>query len=219
MTPPTSAAGPATMALKLIIPQKEPTREQQRKLNRRRADAERWKPKLQRPYPMLGEIKTAYPLKLMRHYPVANTVSQPNFVKPRIDKSARVSRLLEQFPLMDTTHTGKADLGEQSPKPISPIDQAVHLTTLREKFDEAQSAHMGLQANKHITGTEVAQRLAWLAFSLPEPGRIDRGREAMMQSGLVTDDLNLEAAGKRNELPEWKKHCTGRFAERHQAAG
>lgn len=111
ITPPTSAKKPATMALKLMIPQTEPTREQQRKLNRHRADAERWRPNLQRPYPKLCEIRNAYQLKLMRHYPVANTFSQPNFVKPRIDKSARVSRLLEQFPLMDTTHTGKDDFG------------------------------------------------------------------------------------------------------------
>lgn len=74
---------------------------------------------------------------------------------------------------------------------------------------------MGLQANKRITGSEEAQRLAWLAFSLPEQGRTDRGCETMMQSGLVTDDLRLEAAGKRNALPEWKKHCTGRFTKKN----
>lgn len=213
MTPPLSAKGPATMALKLVIPQKQPTREQQGKLNRRRADAERWKPKLQRPYPRLGEIRTAYPLKLMRHYPKPNTFSQPNFVKPKIDTSARVSCLLKQFPLMDTAHAGEAAYEELSPSPVSPVDEATPLSTLRENFEEARSTHAGLQANKLITGSKEAQRLAWLAFSLPEEGRIDRGREAMMQSGLITDDLNLEAAGKRNQLPEWKKHCTGRFAK------
>jgi hypothetical protein len=218
MTPPLSAKGTLTMALKLDIPQKQSTREQQRKLNRRRADAERWKPKLQRPYPRLGEIKTAYPLKLMRHYPKPNTFSQPNFVKPKIDTSARVSRLLEQFPLTDTTHADGAEYEELSPSPVSPVDQAIPLSTLRENFEEARSAHTGLQANKHITESEEAQRSAWLALSLPEEGRSDRGREAMMQSGLITDDLDLEAAGQRNQLPEWKKHCTGRFAKGRKAA-
>lgn len=219
MTPPLSAKGLGTMALKLVIPQKQPTREQQRRLNRRRANAERWKPKLQRPYPRLGEIRTAYPLKLMRHYSKPNTFSQPNFAKPRIDTSARVFRLLGQFPLIDTSRAGAAAYEEPSPSPVSPVDQAIPLSTLRENFEEARSAHVGLQANKHITGSEEAQRLAWLAFSLPEKDRIDRGREAMMQSGLMTDDLNLEAAGKRNQLPEWKKYCTGRFAKGSKAAG
>ncbi|KAJ4382073.1 hypothetical protein N0V86_002401 [Didymella sp. IMI 355093] len=219
MTPPLSAKGPATMALKLTIPQQQTSREQQRKLNRRRADAERWKPKLQRPFPKLGEIKTAYSLKLMRHYPDTSTSAQPNFVKPRIHKSARVSRLLDGFPFMDTTQADMASHGEHSPRPDSPFDQAISLSTRRENFKDARSAHMELQVNEHITGSEEAQRLAWLAFSLPEKGRIDRGREAMMQSGLFTDDLKMEVAGERNQLPEWKKHCTGRFARGRQAAG
>jgi hypothetical protein len=219
MTPPLSAKGPATMALKLTIPQQQTSREQQRKLNRHRADAERWKPKLQRPFPKLGEIKTAYPLKLMRHYPDTSTSAQPNFVKPRIDKSARVSRLLDRFPLMDTTQANMASHGEHSPRPGSPFDQAISSSVRRENLKDARSAHVELQANEHITGSEEAQRLAWLAFSRPEKGRIDRGREAMMQSGLFTDDLKMEVAGERNQLPEWKKHCTGRFAKGRQAAG
>lgn len=207
------------MTLKLIIPQQQTSLEQQRKLNRRRADAERWKPKLQRPYPKLTEIKTAYPLKLMRHYPDANTCTHPNFVRPRIDKSARVSRLLERFPLMDTTHAGRAGHGERLPSPASPIDQAIPLSARREDLKEARSAHVDLQSNMHITQSEQAQRLAWQSFSLPEKGRIDRGREAMMHSGLITDDLRLEATGERNNLPDWKKPCTGRFAKGRQAAG
>ncbi|KAF1932934.1 uncharacterized protein M421DRAFT_416531 [Didymella exigua CBS 183.55] len=219
LTPPLSAEGAATMKLRLIIPQQKTDREHQRKINRRRADAERWKPKLQRPYPKSGEIKTAYPLKLMRHYPDASTSTQPNFVRPRIDESARVSRLLQQFPIMNTEHADEIGYEERSPSAASPVDQAIPLSTRREKLKETRSAHVGLQANKQITRSEEVQRLAWQSFSLPEKGRIDRGREAMMQSGLITDDLNLEAAGERNQLPQWKKRCTGRFAKGHQAAG
>lgn len=221
MTPPYSVRGLATMTLKLIIPQSSTDREEQRKLNRHRADAERWKSKLQRPYPKLSEIKTAYPLKLLRHYPDANILTQPNFVRPRIEESVRVSRLLKQFPLINTRHAGKTGDEERSPSLTSPIDQAIPLSTRKETFKEARSAHVGLRANEHITGSEEAQRLAWQSFSVPEKGRIDRGREAMMLSGLVADDLKLEADGERNRLPEWRKSHTGRFAEEHKinAAG
>lgn len=190
-TPPPSAQAPPTTSLKLTIPQTHPTRSQQRNLTRRRADAQRWKPKLQRPYPGRGEIKAAYPLKLMRHYPNPNTVPEPDFVKPRIENSPRVNRLLEKFPLVNTT--------------IPIIHQPMSPRALRKEADSA------LHSNRNATRSDAAQRLAWLAFSLPEEGRVDRGREAMMQSGLVTDDLDQEAKGERNGLPEWKKYATGRF--------
>ncbi|KAF2633671.1 hypothetical protein BU25DRAFT_464851 [Macroventuria anomochaeta] len=187
-TPPASARVRGTMALRLVIPQEQISREQQKKLSRHRADAERWKPKLQRPYPRTTEIEKAYPFKLMRHYPDATTRIQPNFVRPSIDKSPRVSRLLEQFPLIDTAQS-------------------------------AREAHVELQTNIHITETEHAQRLAWQSFSRTERDRVDRGREAMIQSGLFTDDLRLETVGRQNRLPEWKKPWTGRFARERQAAG
>ena len=83
---------------------------------------------------------------------------------------------------------------------------------------DARSTHAELQRNLFITQTEYAQQLAWQSFSLPEWGRVDRGREAMIQSGLVPDDLELEAVGRGNRLPDWKKPWTGRFALRREAA-
>ncbi|KAH6616563.1 hypothetical protein C7974DRAFT_47508 [Boeremia exigua] len=214
-TPPLSVTGPVTMALKLTIPQEHISREQQKKLNRRKLDAERWKPKLQRPYPKWSEMKIAYPLKLMRHYPDATARVQANFVKPRIDKSPRLSHLLEQFPLMESTQRSHA--GGMS-DPLTPVDQAIPLSARLGDLKEAQLAHRGLQKNIDITKTEHAQRLAWRSFALPEQGRIDRGREAMIQSGLPTDDLILEAAGRRNDLPDWKRPWTGRFAMAREPA-
>lgn len=67
--------------------------------------------------------------------------------------------------------------------------------------------------NKAITRTEEAQRLAWKCFATPEVGRIDRGREAMMESGLELADMANEEYGEANDLPEWRKKYTGRFAK------
>lgn len=69
-----------------------------------------------------------------------------------------------------------------------------------------------LRANMSITKSEYAQRLAFQCFSVPEPGRIDRGREAMMVSGLREVDLTKEALDMQNKLPEWRKKRTGKFA-------
>ena len=206
------------MTLKLVIPREQISHEQQRKLDRHRADAERWKPKLQRPYPKLTEIKNAYPLKLMRHYPDATAHIQPNFVRPRIDKSPRVSGLLQQFPLITTTQPVRSAPADGIPSPATPLDQAIPLSARVHDLNEARSAHAELQTNIQMTETEHAQRLAWQSFSLPEQGRVDRGREAMIQSGLVTDDLSLEAVGRQNRLPDWKKPWTGRFTMDRQVA-
>jgi hypothetical protein len=72
---------------------------------------------------------------------------------------------------------------------------------------------MRLRANKDITRSEQAHRLAWESFSATERDRIDREREAMMESGLIVEELIKEARGVKNELPEWKKYTTGRFAK------
>jgi hypothetical protein len=214
-TPPASAERAATMALRLVIPQEATSREQQRMINRHRADAERWKPKLQRPYPNKTEIKSAYPLKLMRHYSDAPAQSDLNFVKPKIDDSPRVSRLLEQFPLIDTTQPVKSKGAKRSPSPTEPLAQMKTLSSRKEELTDARQAHGGLQSNITITQTEQAQRLAWQSFAQTERDRMDRGREAMIQSGLFTDDMKMELAGQRNKLPEWKKCNTGRFAREH----
>jgi hypothetical protein len=190
-TPPASTAGtdsrPVYKRLRLIIPQPEPSKENERKLATRRAAAERWKPKLQRPPPKGKEISAAYNLKLLRHYTRHSTPPAPNFIKPRIDTSPRVSRLLKQFPLLSTPIT---------PAAATPTQDAIEI----------------LQANKRITKSESAQRLAWQSFSATEKDRVDRGREAMMESGLVVADLWKEMDGAANQLPEWKKLHTSRFA-------
>ena len=207
------------MALKLVIPKEQLSQEQQKKLNRHRVDAERWKPKLQRPYPKKTEIKLAYPLKLMRYYLDASTQADSNFVKPNIDRSPRVSRLLQQFPLIDTTQLFGSTKARRSPGPVTPLDQAIPLSARIMELKQARDAHPQLQANISITRTEHAQRLAWQSFARTERDRIDRGREAMIQSGLLIDDLRMEAVGLFNGLPEWKKAITGRFAKEHLVAG
>ncbi|KAF2133410.1 hypothetical protein P153DRAFT_308205 [Dothidotthia symphoricarpi CBS 119687] len=173
------------MPLKITIPQKELTPKEERKLNTRVAAAARWVPKLTRPFPARSETTKAYPLKLMRHYSGRVTSTEPNFVKPRIDRSSRVEKLLHGFPTLSMSTTG----------------QRVGHTDFE-----------ALRANKRITKSEKGRQLAWKNFASREIGREDRGREAMLQSGLFTDDLVRESNGQQNQLPEWRKLRTGKFA-------
>ena len=209
-TPPSSVAATATMALKLAIPQKQLTGDELAKLNRHRSDAARWKPKLQRPFPNNTEIQRAYPMKLLRHYPNRSVQPEPDFVRPKIDKSPRVSRLLEQFPLLAST---KQPFTTDSPL-ASPVTcaSAVPLSALRANLEYAEAASVELQWNKYLTQTEESQHLAWRHFSLPERHRVDDWREDMVHSGLEDYDLYLEMHGWENQLPDWKKPWTGRFA-------
>lgn len=203
-TPPISPPELAvrTMRLTVTIPQQVLTKEEQRTLRLRRAASERWQQqdKLQRPPPEKKEMTQAYNLKLLRHYtdPIAQAV--PNFIKPHIDRSGRVDRLRNQFPLLSTKTTVKNDAPPMS------------LSTAAE-IAEIEKHKMLLKMNKNITRSEYAQRLAWESFSSREQDRIDRGREAMMESGLWEDDLRREEQGYENQLPEWKKINTGKFAK------
>ncbi|KAJ4378057.1 hypothetical protein N0V83_000887 [Neocucurbitaria cava] len=200
ITPPELAV--RTTRLTVTIPQQVLTKEEQRTLKLRRAAAERWQQqdKLQRPPPEKKEMTQAYNLKLLRHYtdPIAQSV--PNFSKPHIDRSERVDKLRNEFPLQST----KAVVKNGAPQ--------TPLTTAAE-ISEIDKHKMLLRENKNITRSEYAQRLAWESFSSREQDRIDRGREAMMESGLWEDDLRREEQGQDNLLPEWRQVNTGKFAK------
>jgi hypothetical protein len=207
LTPPQSSKGPETLSLRLMIPKNAPSKQEQRTLAIRRASAQRWQTKLQRPFPLQSEIKQAYNLKLMRHYPNTLTTIEPNFVKPRIDTSARVDRLLRRFPLPTIRAVNQND----QLNAVHPVYYYKALSFLAHDVREAELSNITLQTNRAITASEYAQRLAWKNFSTQERNRIDRGREAMLQSGLHTDDLDLEVLGRANKLPEWRKEYTSRF--------
>jgi hypothetical protein len=205
-TPPTSAPL-ETISLRLTIPHDKPTKENRRTLAIRRAAAERWKPKLQKPFPKCKEISNAYKLKLLRHYPKPLHYSEPNFIKPHIDISPRVTSLLRKFPKVDTS----ASSPPSSAAGFAPVGQPTPTQILQTEEDYTR-----LRQNKLITRSEQAQQLAWKSFSTTEKDRIDRGREAMLESGLVVNDLIKEDKGLRNGLPEWRKMRTGRFAKKNQ---
>ena len=207
LTPPKSSKAVQTLSLRLVIPHTEPTPQEQRTLATRRSCARRWQPKLQRPFPLQSEIKQAYNLKLMRHYPNTPTTTEPNFVKPRIDTSPRVNRLLKRFPLPMHRLVDRNGLMNT----VHPVYHYQALSTRARDVGEAEASNLSLQYNMRVTASEYAQRLAWKNFSTRERNRIDRGREAMLQSGLRTDDLDLEVQGRKNRLPEWRKEYTSRF--------
>jgi hypothetical protein len=191
-TPPSSAP-PETKCLRITIPRQEPTLDERRKLAIRRAAAKRWEEKLERPFPKGKEIRDAYELKLMRHYKRAPGTSEPNFTKPTIDVSPRVVGLLQSFPKMVT----------------SPSDLQNQDSSIVAEAQLVESAR--LKANQDITKSESARQLAWQSFSSTETDRVNREREAMMESGLIVDDLIKESHGYKNGLPEWKKWRTGKF--------
>ncbi|KAH5099521.1 hypothetical protein HBI21_053840 [Parastagonospora nodorum] len=200
---------PETMSLRVTIPEPVVTKDDQRALAIRRAAARRWIPKLQGPFPKRREIGEAYKLKLMRHYTSPTTSSEPNFIKPHIDVSPRVDRLRQRFPKV-LTSIPKLNLQVPGPMACAPPK-----ATQGRKSEEN---NMQLKMNKNITKSEAAQRLAWKSFSATERDRIDRGREAMMESGLMVDDLNSEQRGTKNGLPEWRKKNTGKFAREKRNA-
>jgi hypothetical protein len=201
---PAASSPPETMSLRLIIPHPVLTKEDHRSLAIRRAAAERWESKLQKPFPKRKEVSEAYSLKLMRHYPSPTASPESNFVKPHIDISPRVITLLERFPRLCTSNQDLQVPATQF-TPTAPHIIARDVRTM--------DGRMRLRINKDITKSEQAQRLAWQSFSATERDRIDRDREAMMESGLVMEDLINETRGVDNGLPEWKKRKTGRFAK------
>jgi hypothetical protein len=204
---PAPSPPPETMSLRLIIPHPVLTKEDHRTLAIRRAAAERWKPKLQKPFPKHKEVSEAYNLKLMRHYASPTASPESNFVRPHIEVSPRVVRLRAQFP---RSCTSNQDLQVPATR-FTPTAPPMTVRDVRTMDD-----HMRLRVNKDITRSEQAQRLAWESFSATERDRIDRDREAMMESGLVMEDLIKEARGVKNGLPEWKKCKTGRFAKENR---
>jgi hypothetical protein len=198
------------MRLKVEIPKPEPTKDEQRTLKNREAAAKRWKSKLQRPFPMKREITQAYPCKLLRHYTGSCSSTAPNFVKPTIHRSPRVDKLREAFPLLPTFAEPMKLPAYENGFPTPNEHVAV-------KTEDLARHEKVLRQNKRITRSEHAQKQAWKAFSSSEKDRVDRGREAMMQSGLFEDDLDRECMGKSNGLPEWRKNRTSRFARERLA--
>ena len=202
--PPISVETP-TMDLKVVIPERQISPEEQRRIKLRVAAARRWIPKLQKPFPSKKEIKDAYQYKLMRHY--TDGQAQVPVVRPHIDTSPRVDVLRRRFPLL-------------KPTSVTPSSSASIYRTGRSKGRKVMDSdvlvrdQMLLQQNKAITQSPLAQKLAWEAFSSREADRIDRGREALICSGLWDNDLEKEAQGLANNLPEWRKARTGQFANR-----
>jgi hypothetical protein len=194
-TPPVSTV--RTMHLRLDIPQQAVSNEESEKLKLREAAAEKCEPKLKRPFPRKRQMKVASEIKHMKHYTTNETsvLSESGFIKPHINKSARVDKLLRVFPYLSTTNAKRPRYRTQAER------------------DEAKNRARLLEDNKKITNSDYAKRLAWEAFSSREKGRTDRGREAMLVSALEKDDLANEKLGVPNDLPEWRKTRTSRFAK------
>lgn len=199
---------PATASLSVVIPQPVLTKDDHRNIKFRQAAALRWKPRLRKPFPKRREITEAYNLKLMRHYKRSNKLPEPNFIKPRIDTSPRVMKLLRQFPAAGLPIMGRQRLEAGNPP-------GTYATTAQISQLEQDAGN--LQMNKRITSSEYGRQLAWQSFSATERDRIDNGRRALIESGLVAEDLIKERQGVKNGLPEWKKQFTGKYAAGRKA--
>ncbi|KAF2791484.1 hypothetical protein K505DRAFT_248890 [Melanomma pulvis-pyrius CBS 109.77] len=185
-TEPSSPEKAPTLNLSLKIPQTRSEDVSKNVLIARKGAATRWRKNLQNPYPTAQEIKDAYPLKLIRHYPARadTTPPQPLFSRPRIEKSDRVMALLKQFP--------KLEIPTPPPRTIE--------SSISEQQDKAI-----LRANRAATATDEAMKLAWNSFQLPKRNTT---RHFMIESGLRTEDLVNEYNGVENRLPEWYKFRT-----------
>ncbi|KAF2644893.1 hypothetical protein P280DRAFT_504385 [Massarina eburnea CBS 473.64] len=208
-TPPSSARLPKktpTVSLKLVIPKPESTDKEKQQLAARKGAATKWAKggKLRRPMPDNKEIKAAYNLKLMRHYPAAPTApdttesaanpasipaGEDNFIRPVIQKSERMTKLLKSFPKFE-----------------------VPATTITHS--QCMIDQNALEYNKKATQNENAQRQAWKSFSGQNP-RL--GVQVMVESALPLDEMNKESRGKSNTLPEWIKYKTSKFAQEEGA--
>ncbi|CAN9288900.1 unnamed protein product [Alternaria alternata] len=196
---PTSMRSNKKPCLSLEIPQKEIPKEEDKTPKTRAAAAERCEPKLKRPFPKKREMKDSNKMKLMRH----DTTNDPTplsklpIIRPHIARSARVDKLLESLSVPDPTKNADGT-------------KRIRLAT-QTRRDERQNEM--LKQNKSITESDYAVRLAWSCFSSNEKSRVGRERMGMTISGLEWDDLANEKKGVPNNLPEWRKTNTGRFAK------
>jgi hypothetical protein len=208
-TPPPSARVPQkpTLSLKLNIPEHVPSEKEKHQLAARKGAATRWanQGKLHRPMPENKEIRAAYNLKLMRHYPAptppasstSSSTSAPatasptpapedNFIRPVIQKSARVANLLKSFPAVN-------------------VASAVAVA-------ERDNARAKLRQNEKNTASDEARKLAWRNFSKEDKST----RQVMLESALPEVELIKETRGQANDLPDWIKYRTSKYA-REQA--
>jgi hypothetical protein len=200
--------------LSLEVPQKEIPKEEDKTPKTRVIAAERREPKLKRPFPKKRQIKDSNKMKLMRHdttndptplskLPIIRPpiirppIIRPPIIRPPIARSARVNKLLESLSVPDPTKNADGT-------------KRIRLAT-QTRRDERQNEM--LKQNKSITESDYAVRLAWSCFSSNEKSRVGRERMGMIISSLEWDDLANEKKGVPNNLPEWRKTNTGRFAK------
>jgi hypothetical protein len=186
--------------LSLEVPGKEISKEEDKTPKTRAATAERREPKLKRPFPKKREeIKDPNKMKLTRHYTTNDPtpLSKLPIIRPPIARSARVDKLLESLSVPDPTKNADDT-------------KRIRLATQTRRGERQNEM---LKQNKSITESDYAIRLAWSCFSSNEKSRVGRERMGMMISGLEWDDLANERKGVPNNLPEWRKTNTGRFAK------
>ncbi|KAH7380189.1 hypothetical protein BKA66DRAFT_571262 [Pyrenochaeta sp. MPI-SDFR-AT-0127] len=156
------------------------------------------KPKQKRPFSGRRKVSDTSSCKRIGQNTNQHAVPASNFIKPQINKSRRVDKLLKQFSPLSTssikTEPGLEVNDNTSLKPLKP------------------AIISDLKRNKRITKSDYAKRLAWEIFSLREHDRDDRGLNAMIKSGLRESEMEKDLMGHQNKLPEWRKLRTGKFA-------
>jgi hypothetical protein len=120
----------------------------------------------------------------------AAQASADNFIKPVIQKSARLTKLLQNFPALAIPRVSQESNSE--------------IELIKKEVDERTT----LLGNMNTTRFKEAQRLAWKAFAKPD---CNGNREVMVESALPLEDLEKEHAGIPNNLPSWKKWNTSKY--------
>lgn len=121
-------------------------------------------PRLQDPFPSENEIIKARNLKLLRDYSNPRNSNETGFIKPVIQKSARVSNLLKQFPKLDA---------------------------ITSKTENVQSTPLELLRNKAITRSRDVTKSAWKNFSGPEYGKWSFIESGLDESDMIAEKNGL----------------------------
>jgi hypothetical protein len=224
VTPPCSAPSTSTkptLSLALKIPKHVPDAKEKRDLASRKGAAKRWVPKLQGSFPKEAEIKRAYPLKLMRHYPLVpapagfQSVGTPAPVPTALSASTSSSSSASATITPDANFVKPmihksarvSKLLKTFPALNIPATTSAPMTAQKLTIMGKQELNK-LHGNKLVTISQEAVKLAWKGFAKPH----DNPRvEAMVESALPLEELEKEHQGVTNKLPEWKKWRTSKF--------
>ncbi|KAH7139251.1 hypothetical protein B0J11DRAFT_610643 [Dendryphion nanum] len=154
-----------TLKLSIDIPKSPiPNAQMKRSIAACKAADKRHESKLQDPFPDQKEIAKARNLKLLRDYSDPNISMEPGFIKPEIQKSARVTQLLRGFPKIEAC---TPSIEAQGRIPAE------------------------LKRNNAITKSEKVTESAWKNFSDPKYGTLSMIESGLLPEDIAAEKRGI----------------------------